>query len=163
MKEDIHKLVDSRAKGARGEMLARDWLRQATGLGWERTPGSGALAASKKLKGDIWVPGEKNWFTVEIKNYEEDGFNTGALTHKSSVFNSWLSQAIREAGENGNDFMLMYKWNRSPWFIAFPHALMADKLPSSRYIDYENSDFPKVRIYVADDIKSSLKAEYFIK
>ena len=36
-------MVDSRAKGARGEYLVRDMLREATGLKFERVPASGAL------------------------------------------------------------------------------------------------------------------------
>ena len=33
-------MVDSRAKGARGEYLVRDMLREATGLKFERVPAS---------------------------------------------------------------------------------------------------------------------------
>ena len=40
-------MVDSRAKGARGEYLVRDMLRDATGLKFERVPSSGALGISK--------------------------------------------------------------------------------------------------------------------
>ena len=36
------KVVDSRAKGARGEYLVRDLLREHTGLQFERVPMSGA-------------------------------------------------------------------------------------------------------------------------
>ena len=44
------KVVDSRAKGARGEYLVRDLLREHTGLQFERVPMSGAL---EYLKGDL--------------------------------------------------------------------------------------------------------------
>ena len=43
-------MVDSRAKGARGEYLVRDMLRSYTGLKFERVPASGAL---EYLKGDF--------------------------------------------------------------------------------------------------------------
>ena len=50
-------MVDSRAKGARGEYLVRDMLREATGLKFERVPASGAL---EYLKGDLYVPNQRN-------------------------------------------------------------------------------------------------------
>ena len=60
-------MVDPRAKGARTETTVRDTLRKATGLQWERVPGSGALDEKHGLKGDLYVPGEKNKFCVEVK------------------------------------------------------------------------------------------------
>jgi len=45
-------VVDSRAKGARGEYLVRDILREFTGHQFERVPSSGAL---EYLKGDLYV------------------------------------------------------------------------------------------------------------
>ena len=64
-------MVDSRAKGARGEYLVRDMLRDFTGLQFERVPNSGAL---EYLKGDLYVPHEKNRFCIEVKNYETSPF-----------------------------------------------------------------------------------------
>ena len=61
-------MVDSRAKGARGEYLVRDLLREHTNLQFERVPMSGAL---EYLKGDLYVPNEKNYFCIEVKNYEK--------------------------------------------------------------------------------------------
>ena len=52
-------MVDSRAKGARGEYLVRDMLRDATGLKFERVPSSGAL---EYLKGDLYVPNQRNYY-----------------------------------------------------------------------------------------------------
>ena len=60
-------MVDSRAKGARGEYLVRDMLREHTGHQFERVPSSGAL---EYLKGDLYVPHAKNKFCIEVKNYE---------------------------------------------------------------------------------------------
>lgn len=155
--------VDSKAKGMRGELAARDLLREATGLQWERTPGSGALGAQQKLKGDLWVPGEKNLMTVEVKNYESDEFGLGVLSNKSNVFMGWLKQAVREADENNNDWMLMVKWNRSPWFVAFSHALMQDKIKASNYLIMATSTYPTTAIYLFDEIKTQLKQELFIR
>jgi Holliday junction resolvase len=61
-------MVDSRAKGARGEYLVRDMLRQHTGLKFERVPASGAL---EYLKGDLYVPNCRNYFCIEVKNYKD--------------------------------------------------------------------------------------------
>lgn len=61
-------MVDSRAKGARGEYLVRDMLRESTGLKFERVPASGAL---EYLKGDLYVPREANKYCIEIKNYAD--------------------------------------------------------------------------------------------
>ena len=36
-------MVDSKQKGTRAEILIRNRLIELSGLGWERTPGSGAL------------------------------------------------------------------------------------------------------------------------
>ena len=153
--------VNSKAKGERGEYAARDLLREATGLQWERTPGSGALGAHMKLKGDLWVPGEKNLMTVEVKNYETDEFGLKSLVNKSNVFVSWLQQAVREAGENGNDYMLMIKWNRSPWFIGVSDHLGFSH--PSKYILFENESCPKTLLCLFDDIKNQFKPERFIR
>ena len=61
-------MVDSRAKGARGEYLVRDMLREHVGYQFERVPSSGAL---EYLKGDLYVPHEKNKYCIEVKNYSE--------------------------------------------------------------------------------------------
>ena len=42
-------MVDSRAKGARGEYLVRDMLRQHTGHQFERVPSSGALEYLREI------------------------------------------------------------------------------------------------------------------
>ena len=52
----------------------RDMLRESTGLKFERVPASGAL---EYLKGDLYVPNQRNHFCIEVKNYKES-----ALTDK---------------------------------------------------------------------------------
>ena len=64
-------MVDPRAKGARAEAVIRDELRRLTGHKWERTPGSGTLNEKHGLKGDLYIPNEKNIFCVEAKHYAE--------------------------------------------------------------------------------------------
>ena len=55
-------MVDSRAKGARGEYLVRDMLREHSNLQFERVPNSGAL---EYLKGDLYIPHEKNIYCMK--------------------------------------------------------------------------------------------------
>jgi hypothetical protein len=112
-------MIDSRAKGARGELKIRDILRELTKLPWERTPGSGAFSASHHLKGDLYVPGYTNKFTVEVKSYEEDHLNSGILVNKTAMLPQWWSQAVRQSEQNNNQPLLIFKHNRSKNFVAF--------------------------------------------
>ena len=74
-------MVDSRAKGARGEYLVRDMLREATGLKFERVPASGAL---EYLKGDLYVPNQRNHYCIEVKNYKDSPLNDKIFTAKKT-------------------------------------------------------------------------------
>lgn len=111
-------MVDSRAKGARGETVARDALRKLTGLQWERVPGSGALDEKHKLKGDLYVPGKENLFCIEVKNYEEDAITSKLLTSSSPPIIEWWVQAERQGSQVGKLPMLIFKHNRSKLFVA---------------------------------------------
>ena len=71
-------MVDSRAKGARGEYLVRDILREFTGYQFERVPSSGAL---EYLKGDLYVPHAKNKYCIEVKNYESSPLSDKILEY----------------------------------------------------------------------------------
>ena len=113
-------MVDPRAKGARGETQVRDELRKATGLKWERTPGSGALDPKHKLKGDLYIPDAANLYCVEIKNYEEDHISSKLLTAKSPILLEWWAQALRQGEQVDRKPLLIFKFNRSKIFVAFP-------------------------------------------
>ncbi len=63
-------MVDSRAKGARGEYLVRDLLREHTGIQFERAPSLGAL---EYLKGDLYVPHAENTDCMGVKRSAEVG------------------------------------------------------------------------------------------
>jgi Holliday junction resolvase len=104
-------------KGTRAEYKVRDRLREFSGLQWERCPSSGALGAQFKMKGDIYVPGEKNLYTIEVKSYKEDHLSSKILTNTTSPLFEWWEQAIREAGQNDNIPLLVYKWDRSKFYI----------------------------------------------
>lgn len=108
-------MVDSRAKGARGEYLVRDMLREHTGHQFERVPSSGAL---DYLKGDLYVPHAKNKFCIEVKNYESSPLSDKIFTApKTNNLIKWWKKLLIQA-EGGNQLpMLFFKYNRSPVFI----------------------------------------------
>ena len=90
-------MVDSRAKGARGEYLVRDMLRVATGLQFERVPNSGAL---EYLKGDLYVPNERNRFCIEVKNYSESPLSDKIFTAKktNNLIRWWKKVQVQADG-----------------------------------------------------------------
>ena len=108
-------MVDSRAKGARGEYLVRDMLREHTGYQFERVPSSGAL---EYLKGDLYVPHAKNRYCIEVKNYADSPLTDKIFTApKTNNLIQWWKKLERQA-ERGNQLpMLFFKYNRSPVFI----------------------------------------------
>ena len=108
-------MVDSRAKGARGEYLVRDMLREHTGYQFERVPSSGAL---EYLKGDLYVPHAKNKFCIEVKNYESSPLSDKIFTapRTNNLIKWW--KKLEQQAERGNQLpMLFFKYNRSPVFI----------------------------------------------
>ena len=108
-------MVDSRAKGARGEYLVRDMLREHTGYQFERVPSSGAL---EYLKGDLYVPHAKNRYCIEVKNYESSPLSDKIFTApKTNNLIKWWKKLLVQA-EGGNQLpMLFFKYNRSKVFI----------------------------------------------
>ncbi len=120
-------MVDSRAKGQRGEYAVRDMLREATGLKFERVPASGAL---EYLKGDLYVPNERNRFMIEVKNYEESAFNDTMFTaEKTNNINVWFRKAILQAKGGSQEPLLFFKYNRSKIF-----AITSTKPTISKYV-----------------------------
>ena len=108
-------MVDSRAKGARGEYLVRDMLRVATGLQFERVPNSGAL---EYLKGDLYVPNEKNRFCIEVKNYENSPLSDKIFTaKKTNNLIKWWVKLLQQAAGGNQEPLLFFKYNRSPVFV----------------------------------------------
>jgi len=108
-------VVDSRAKGARGEYLVRDLLREYTNLQFERVPMSGAL---EYLKGDLYVPNEKNYFCIEVKNYSETPLTDKILTQKkTNNLTKWWKKLVIQAEGGGQDPLLFFKYNRSKIYV----------------------------------------------
>jgi len=112
-------MVDSREKGARAETLARDALRKLSKLQWERTPGSGALDPKHLLKGDLYIPGAKNLYVVEVKHYAEDHLTSALLTHKKPQFFEWWEQAVRQGKQVKQKPLLIFKFDRSKLFVGY--------------------------------------------
>ena len=118
--------VDPRAKGARAETLIRDQLRTLTGLQWERVPSSGALDPKHGLKGDLYVPNEKNLYVVEAKHYKDDHLTSAILTSKNPQFFEWWEQAVRQGNQVNKIPLLIFKFDRSKVFCAFMEMPTAD-------------------------------------
>ena len=108
-------MVDSRAKGARGEYLVRDMLREHTGHQFERVPSSGAL---EYLKGDLYVPHAKNKFCIEVKNYESSPLTDKIFTApKTNNLIQWWRKLEKQAEGGNQEPLLFFKYNRSPVFV----------------------------------------------
>ncbi len=108
-------MVDSRAKGQRGEYLVRDMLRVHTDLQFERIPASGAL---HYLKGDLYVPHEKNVFCIEVKNYADSPLTDKIFTQeKTSNLVNWWRKLIVQAEGGDQRPLLFFKYNRSKVFV----------------------------------------------
>lgn len=112
-------MVDPRAKGARAETQVRDKLRELTELNWERVPSSGALDPKHGLKGDLYVPNEKNLYCVEVKHYADDHITSSILTAKEPQLVTWWSQALRQGKQVDKIPLLIFKHDRSKIFCAF--------------------------------------------
>ncbi len=108
-------MVDSRAKGARGEYLIRDMLRETTGHKFERVPASGAL---EYLKGDLYVPHAKNRFCIEVKNYADSPLNDSIFTaQKTNNLIRWWKKIVLQAEGGNQEPLLFFKYNRSKVFV----------------------------------------------
>jgi Holliday junction resolvase len=122
-------MVDSRAKGARGEYLVRDLLREATGFQFERVPASGAL---EYLKGDIYVPHAKNRFCIEVKNYESSPLSDKIFTApRTNNLIKWWGKLLQQADGGGQEPLLFFKYNRSTIFVVTAEE---PKNTSSKYM-----------------------------
>ena len=139
-------MVDSRQKGARTELKVRDLLRECTDLMWERVPASGALDEKHGLKGDLYVPGEKNLFCVEVKGYAEDHLTSHILTSKSPTLLDWWQQTLRQAKQINKLPLLFFKFDRSKILVAFSN------MPNDSYpYVFVNRDGYEFYVSLAED------------
>ena len=145
-------MVDSRAKGARGEYLVRDMLREATGLQFERVPNSGAL---EYLKGDLYVPNEKNRFCIEVKNYESSPLNDKIFTApRTNNLIKWWKKVVQQAQGGNQEPLLFFKYNRSTVFV-----VTSDK-PLSSSSQYMYISWLECYIMVASEWLTEEKPEF---
>jgi hypothetical protein len=143
-------MVDSRQKGARAEAAAKGLLIKHTGLDWQRTPGSGALNAAHKLKGDLYIPDEKNKFCVEVKHYKDDHLTSKLITDKNPQLLQWWGQAVRQGFQTDREPLLLFKFDRSKWFVAFDAHALEDLCPKDlayKFIEFTFSN--EHPIYIA--------------
>jgi hypothetical protein len=131
-------LVDSRQKGARAESAAKNILKKYTKLDWQRTPGSGALNVQHKLKGDLYIPDCKNKFCVEVKHYKDDHLTSKILTDKNPQLLKWWEQTDRQAKQVQRDPLLLFKFDRSKWFVAFSWRAIEKE---SKFFKAESPDY----------------------
>lgn len=153
-------MVDSKAKGRTAELKARDILRKYTGLPWERTPMSGALNAIHGLKGDVYIPNSKNTFSVEVKAYKDDHLTSKILTGKNPQFYEWWDQACRQADECRKLPLLIFKYNRSKWFVATGEIYSI--YSSSHICLYREEDDSCVYVYLLEEWLKNMKPKDFI-
>ena len=132
-------MVDPRAKGARAETAIKEFLRDKTGLPWERVPGSGALDPKHMLKGDLYIPNEKNTYSVVVKHHAEDQLTSSILTAKSPILLDWWSQCVRQANQTKRKPLLIFKFDRSKIFVAF--ADIPSALYNNVFIDINGYSF----------------------
>lgn len=144
-------MVDSRAKGARGEYLVRDMLREATGYKFERVPASGAL---EYLKGDLYVPNERNRFCIEVKNYSESPLNDKIFTaKKTNNLIKWWKKVCLQAKNGNQEPLLFFKYNRSPVFVVTEE-------PPEKTEDYLFINFLNCFVLLADEWLKTEKVEF---
>lgn len=112
-------MVDSRAKGARAEVKAKEILNSYMGEDvFERTPSSGALDAKYFMKGDLFKPSGNNRFTIEVKSYKESAISH-LMLGKSPKIIGWAEQTERQALQNRDNIpLLLFKHDRSKFYVA---------------------------------------------
>ena len=144
-------MVDSRAKGARGEYLVRDMLRDATGLKFERVPSSGAL---EYLKGDLYVPNQRNYYCIEVKNYKDSPLSDKVFTQpKTNNLVKWWKKIVIQATKGDQKPLLFFKYDRSKVFV------VTDKKPENT-IEYLFIRFLDCYVLLAEDWLKHEKVEF---
>ena len=145
----------SKEKGSRAETAAKELLKKHTGYNWERTPLSGALDAKHGLSGDLYIPKKRNKYTVEVKHYAESGISHLLISGKTPIIKSWWEQVIREAKENENLPLLIFKHDRSKFYVA---TNIFDEENYNKLI-IKRSDF-KLQVSLLEDWLINTKPEF---
>jgi Holliday junction resolvase len=148
-------VVDSREKGSRAELLVKKELIRLTGLGFQRVPGSGALAPVHGLKADIYVPNEKNLYAIEVKHYKEDHLTSSIITGKNPQVLEWWKQAVRQGEQTGKKPLLIFKFDRSKIFVGFESIVTG----TYRYITISVDDY-LLNVALLEDWVTNEKPEF---
>ena len=137
-------MVDSRQKGYRAEAALKKYLTDITELNWQRIPASGALDEVHGLKGDLYIPNTNNRYCVEVKSYKDPAVNHLLLSGVGKPLVEWIGQAIRQGEQVDKEPLLIFKHDRSTWFVCFWGT------PKAYYknISY-NYDILKPPVYIA--------------
>jgi Holliday junction resolvase len=112
-------MVDSRQKGSRAESDAAKVLKAYSGLDFKRVPMSGALHESHQLKGDLYLVNSLNVYCIEVKHYKDCHLTSNILTDKTPQIEEWWIQTIRESAQISRKPLLIFKHDRSKWFVGF--------------------------------------------
>lgn len=118
--------IDVRQKGATAETNAKKELILATGLKWERVPGSGALDPKHGLKGDLYVPNANNNYCVEVKHYKDCHIDHSLISGKSPQLLEWWKQTVRQGLQVDKKPLLIFKHDRSKFYCAFMEEPYSD-------------------------------------
>jgi len=90
-------------------------LREATGLKFERVPASGAL---EYLKGDLYVPNNRNFYCIEVKNYKDSPLTDKVFTaQKTNNLIRWWRKVVFQATGGDQKPLLFFKYDRSKVFV----------------------------------------------
>lgn len=158
-------MVDSRDKGKRAEYAIRDMLKDKTGLGWERVPGSGGFGAQHGLKGDIYLPhatGRMSKFAIEVKHYKDEHLNSNILKDSSSQLDKWLDQTYREAEEMNARPLLVFRKDRGAWLVAIDKCETGAFLMPDPYMTYYYAG-REVAIMDFKEFLATVDTEFLVK
>lgn len=132
MRKQDKKTIDSRAKGAKGELevasfLTPWWGAIEPGCSFVRSPGSGGWGTAKtrgetKASGDLMPIGASLFpFCIEVKRHE-NWSDVNLLKGWRSPVWGWWRQCQRAALEVGEVPMLWFRRNRELWQVMIPSS-----------------------------------------
>jgi hypothetical protein len=152
IKDKKNKKINSRKKGARGERLVIELLKEHfKGLEIYRTPGSGGFSTIKGgvkdsagnsiLSGDLSASnnGSEEYkrfikFNWEVKNYGKLPNILDIYFKKSEPLIEWIDQCERDSKIGERVFVLIIRSNRSPEFVIFKEEYVKDKLYYNKFL-----------------------------
>ena len=108
--------VNSRSKGRRGEVKAKEVLQKWTGMEFHRVPASGGLRWKKtdNITGDLICghPTHRFDFSIEVKNYREINFEHLLMPQvKSIITNEFWPQCLKDADRGKKIPLLMMRYD----------------------------------------------------